>query len=227
MKLNLVTKLCILVFVFTGYSENSFSDEVEELYWSLVDRGKSEEYILEKNNISKTSADKLNRIYGASSRFEDSVLRIATYRGFGTIVRQILDLGASPNIELKNNCSPLGVAISEARSDLVIQLIEYGADTRLPVCWNYTTGRFVSVDVAINHYELSDEARMSVMRRHAALGEDLSPKILYFSIVNNDLEVAKLYLELMPEYRDPEMLKLAKSNSSEVFIILKENWAQN
>ena len=68
---------------------------------------------------------------------------------------------------------------------------------------------------------------MSVMRRHAALGEDLSPKILYFSIVNNDLEVAKLYLELMPEYRDPEMLKLAKSNSSEVFIILKENWAQN
>jgi len=68
---------------------------------------------------------------------------------------------------------------------------------------------------------------MSVMRRHAALGEDLSPKILYFSIVNNDLEVAKLYLELMPEYRDPEMLKLAKSNSSEIFIILKENWAQN
>lgn len=227
MKLNSVTRLWVLVFILTGYSTNSFSDEVEELYWSLVDRGKAEEHILEKNNISKISADKLNKIYGASSRFEDSILRIATYRGFGAIVRQILDGGASPNIELKNNCSPLGVAISETRSDLVIKLIEYGADTRLPMCWNYITDRFISVDIAINNYQLSDEARMSVMRRHAALGEDLSSKILYSSIVNNNLKVAKLYLELMPEYRDPEMLKLAKSHSSEIFITLKENWSQN
>lgn len=208
-------------------STNLSADEANMLYEELIDRKVSENKIISKFSITSISSEKLNKVFISERSISDSILRISVYRSFRKVVEAVLEAGADPNIELRNNCSPLGIAIMNGDDDIAKALVSHGADTRIPVCWPQDGSRVTPIDIAITQYEISDATRLMIMREHVSVGEPLSQRVLLFAIVNEKPEIAREFVKLMPEYRNQKLLRLSENRSEIINRILIEAWSKD
>lgn len=215
-----------LMLVVVLLSTRLSADEVDILYKELVDRQVSEHQVMSRFSISSIDAESLDKVFVSERSISDSILRISVYRGYKEIVKAVLESGADPNIKLRNNCSPLGIAIMNGDDDIVRELLRHGADTRIPVCWPQDGSRVTSIDVAITQYELTDVTRLMVMREHVSIGEPLSQRVLLFAIVNDKPEIAREFVGLMPEYRNKKLFDFSESRSEIINSILLDAWSE-
>lgn len=217
--------LLVLICAFAlAFSLQSHADGLcDTFYKDIVDRSNSESEILWELDRSAVSASNINTICPLGKDSDDSVLRVAVYRRFETLVSQLLSLGANPNLILENTCSPLGTAIINEDEPVIRLLLKYGADTREPMCWS-EEHREIPIDKGIVSHNISDEIRIEIMMRKAELGAGLSPTILVFAIVNDKLELATAFVELMPDYRNKTFLALAEPRSTRIYQMLRTEW---
>ncbi|WP_417518394.1 ankyrin repeat domain-containing protein [Marinobacter sp.] len=206
------------------FASGAYAKSEEELFWLLVDRRIDEERVLSEFEAHVGNDFEINKRFSSGPTTRDSFLRVAAYRGFTQVTKFLLSHGADPNLVLEEKiCSPLGTALMGGHEDVAFLLLKNSADTGLPICWP-AGGRNIGDSVIM--YDLSLQMTEIIMRRHAELGYDLSPAILHRAIATDNFEIAALYLDLTPNYRNEKSLTLAKSRSERIYNLLLSSWPE-
>ncbi|ARU56758.1 hypothetical protein OLMES_2708 [Oleiphilus messinensis] len=198
------------------------ADEFTALHKAIIDRTVAIEDAREIVRSRLESGDSPNVIVKHSSGVFITPLSSAVSRGDTSLVRLLLESGADPNIDLGTACTVLTRAMGDQNIEIIELLVKFQADTRVPTCGRseYSTIHSIARLDSSNY-----KTKIKLMQHHKQLGGTLPNELLLHAILKKDVNLAKAFVDLEPEFnRDNKLLKAAKNVSHEIYNLLQQVW---